>query len=302
MTKIAVISDIHANADALKLVLADIEKRGVNKIVCLGDIVTKYYYPKDTVDMIRENSDIVVKGNCDDHVATNENYRWARGQLGINRIEYLDNLPKKEQVLLGKVLINFYHSNPKDLEWMFNPLFKDNDKTSYKDRTIKDYNEMFPTNEPQTSMVGHTHMAYIGKEEDGKLKVTDSGDLEKKIILPTDRAIINVGSAGEANSLKLLENGKLESSILPYLTYLIIDDENLKNGFNAQIIKVPYKETLKKVFMDSIANQKQGLFPYSPNDSRRIGDNIIKQNLEDIELKNQIEESLEDLNTAKRKK
>lgn len=301
MTKIAIISDVHANSDALKLVLSDIEKRGVDKIVCLGDIVTKYYYPKDSVDMIRENSDIVVKGNCDDHVATNENYRWARGQLGMDRIEYLNNLPVKQQLMLGKVLVNFYHSNPRELEWMFNPLFKDNDKTSYKDKTIKNYNEMFPTTDPQTSIVGHTHMAYIGKEKEGVLQVTDYNDQEKKIILPTDRAIINVGSAGEANSLKILDNGKLDSSILPYLTYLIIDDANLRNGFNAQIIKVPYKETLKKVFMDSIANQKAGLFPYSPNDTRRIGTNIIRQDPDNEELRNQVEDSIEELNRIKRK-
>ena len=54
MTKIAIISDIHANIDALNLVLKDIEKRGVDKIICLGDLVTKYFYPAEVVDAINE--------------------------------------------------------------------------------------------------------------------------------------------------------------------------------------------------------------------------------------------------------
>ncbi|MAH67454.1 MAG: phosphoesterase, partial [Phycisphaerae bacterium] len=35
----ALISDIHGNLDALQVVLADVDRRGVDEIVCLGDIV-----------------------------------------------------------------------------------------------------------------------------------------------------------------------------------------------------------------------------------------------------------------------
>jgi predicted phosphodiesterase len=37
--KTAFISDIHANIEALQAVLADIEPRGVDRIMCLGDVV-----------------------------------------------------------------------------------------------------------------------------------------------------------------------------------------------------------------------------------------------------------------------
>ena len=37
--RIAIISDIHANIDALEAVLADIDRRGIKEILCLGDIV-----------------------------------------------------------------------------------------------------------------------------------------------------------------------------------------------------------------------------------------------------------------------
>ena len=41
MDKIAVISDIHGNIPALESVLQDIKLRGVERIICLGDLVGK---------------------------------------------------------------------------------------------------------------------------------------------------------------------------------------------------------------------------------------------------------------------
>lgn len=37
--RVAVISDIHANLEALNSVIKDIRKRNVDKIICLGDII-----------------------------------------------------------------------------------------------------------------------------------------------------------------------------------------------------------------------------------------------------------------------
>ena len=38
MNPIALISDIHGNIDALDAVLFDLQKRGIDEILCLGDI------------------------------------------------------------------------------------------------------------------------------------------------------------------------------------------------------------------------------------------------------------------------
>ena len=35
----AIISDIHANLEALTTVLDDIDRRGITRILCLGDVV-----------------------------------------------------------------------------------------------------------------------------------------------------------------------------------------------------------------------------------------------------------------------
>ena len=52
--KIAIISDIHANLEALKSTLEDIKKRKVDKIICLGDIIAKGVHPKECIELIKE--------------------------------------------------------------------------------------------------------------------------------------------------------------------------------------------------------------------------------------------------------
>ena len=65
MDRIAIISDIHGNLEALKTVLQDIKLRGIEKIYCLGDIVAKGCNSEECVKLIRENCEIVIRGNCD---------------------------------------------------------------------------------------------------------------------------------------------------------------------------------------------------------------------------------------------
>ncbi len=48
--KIAIISDIHGNLEALKATLNNIEKRKVDKIICLGDIIVPYDMDKELGD------------------------------------------------------------------------------------------------------------------------------------------------------------------------------------------------------------------------------------------------------------
>ena len=49
--KLAFISDIHSNFDALKAVMTDIKKNKVEKIFCLGDIINYYYEPHKCINL-----------------------------------------------------------------------------------------------------------------------------------------------------------------------------------------------------------------------------------------------------------
>ena len=59
---IAIISDIHANLEALQAVLADIAGRGVQRIVCLGDVVGYGPNPLECMDLIMRQLQVFADG------------------------------------------------------------------------------------------------------------------------------------------------------------------------------------------------------------------------------------------------
>lgn len=65
MTRLALISDIHGNLVALEAALADIQARGVTRLVCLGDIAATGPQPHEVVERVRALGCPVVMGNTD---------------------------------------------------------------------------------------------------------------------------------------------------------------------------------------------------------------------------------------------
>ena len=63
--RIAVISDIHGNLEALRAVLSDIRARGADEIYCLGDVVGYGPNPRECLDLVMEWCQVVVLGNHD---------------------------------------------------------------------------------------------------------------------------------------------------------------------------------------------------------------------------------------------
>ena len=61
----AVISDIHANIEALSAVLDAIDAIGVDAILCLGDIVGRFASPNECLDALRERKVKTISGNHD---------------------------------------------------------------------------------------------------------------------------------------------------------------------------------------------------------------------------------------------
>ena len=61
----AIISDIHGNLEALTAVLAEIDKRGVDRIVCLGDVIGYGPNPIECLDLVMDRCEHVLMGNHD---------------------------------------------------------------------------------------------------------------------------------------------------------------------------------------------------------------------------------------------
>ena len=81
--KIAIISDIHGNLEALKAILKDIEKKQVDQIICLGDTIAKGIHPHECIKLIKEKCDIVIQGNT--------------GEYFSKKHENVSELPEQEQ-------------------------------------------------------------------------------------------------------------------------------------------------------------------------------------------------------------
>ncbi|UEM23844.1 metallophosphatase family protein [Skermanella mucosa] len=103
---IAVISDIHANLEALEATLAAIRTERVARILCLGDIVGYNADPAGCIDLLREAGAVCVAGNHDRAVTgqiTTEGFNplaaraveWTRMRLGPGDLDWLRDLPLK---------------------------------------------------------------------------------------------------------------------------------------------------------------------------------------------------------------
>lgn len=64
--RIALISDIHGNLTALEAALADIKRRGAERIICLGDVALEGPQPGEVIRRLRDLAIPVVMGNTDD--------------------------------------------------------------------------------------------------------------------------------------------------------------------------------------------------------------------------------------------
>jgi diadenosine tetraphosphatase ApaH/serine/threonine PP2A family protein phosphatase len=101
----AVISDIHANREALTAVLSHIRASGVDRIAVLGDIVGYGADPEFCIDAVRQleaEGAIVIQGNHDEAAAGLDNdmsataqaaIAWTRERLGTAEKAWLAGLP-----------------------------------------------------------------------------------------------------------------------------------------------------------------------------------------------------------------
>jgi diadenosine tetraphosphatase ApaH/serine/threonine PP2A family protein phosphatase len=105
--KIAIISDIHANAEALDRVLLEIEQRNVGNTICLGDIVGYNADPNPCVERVKQAGIPSLLGNHDAvacgleepwgfNVVALTAALWTRSQLTEENKAFLRELPDQQ--------------------------------------------------------------------------------------------------------------------------------------------------------------------------------------------------------------
>ncbi len=127
--KIGVISDIHGNSHALKVVLEKAKCLGISKLLFLGDIVGYYYEPGECLEMlsdwdveyIRGNHEIMLKEmilgtTTKQSIITKYGHGLAiaEEQLTEDQIDFLISLPDFKFVQAGTKTLLLCHGTPWD--------------------------------------------------------------------------------------------------------------------------------------------------------------------------------------------
>ncbi len=185
--KYAIISDVHANLEAVETCFREIERLKADRVICLGDMVDYCAQPNEVVELIKNNCDIVVRGNHDEAQFRyemieryTENARISsihtRSVIKPQHVEYFKTLPytHSENDLL------FVHAsplNPETYRYVLN--------TEAAELNFEAFTE-------HICFIGHSHRPIIFKKSGSVITGSETGILENN-----SRYIINVGSVGQ---------------------------------------------------------------------------------------------------------
>ncbi len=184
--KIAIISDIHGNIDALESVLSDIKDENCSKIFCLGDIAMAGPAPSVTISRIHaliQSKDFhIIQGNTDKMLSVfsfdtynailNANSVMGNAYMADSELladeekVFLKNLPEQEKTELFGIKILLVHGSPRK-----------NNENIYPNLPIQEVEEMIKGTDADIIFCGHTHMP-CGYQTN------------------TNQTVVNVGSVG----------------------------------------------------------------------------------------------------------
>lgn len=231
MIRYAIISDIHGNLTALNAVLDDIKEQNIDRIICLGDTISKGSKNHECVELVRSvvaaavrgNNDIIYTKSLDEIADASENFNYDlfynyQRQLTAEDINYLRSLPHCCEFMLSNRLVRCFHATPYDegkSVFHFDSIDKKKSlflPTEYTSKTMAD-----------VVIYGHTHMQ----------------SFEKLF----GRTIINAGSVG--NALNILWDDDLNAEKIGEFTmaeYLIISGVDGANSgeFGVEFRSVRY--------------------------------------------------------------
>ena len=229
---LAIISDIHANTEALTAVLDDIASRGASQTICLGDVIGYGADPEVCLDTMMEAADVTLMGNHDYAVLYEPNNFnigaesacfWTREQLESEtdkalrdrRWDFLGDLEVKhlmegEEVGMGELA--FAHGSPR------RPI----NEYVFPDDVYNNPNKIHGLFDRFSHLcfVGHTHVPGVFLDTPDFYSPEELDWLYK--VDPSRKALINVGSVGqprardERASYVLVEPGVVRFVRVPY--------------------------------------------------------------------------------------
>jgi diadenosine tetraphosphatase ApaH/serine/threonine PP2A family protein phosphatase len=188
----AILGDIHANETALHAVLEDVANIGVDRILCLGDLVGYGASPRATLQVLREIDAISIRGNHDEACCGLMESTFFNPSARAAATWTKDRLTSKEKQWLAEL-----------------PLTIDLDECSLAHGTYDHAQEFRYLNSVDSALgslksmprpicfVGHTHLPVVVVQTEHAPE-SPSHTLSARIELADiRRAVVNPGSVGQ---------------------------------------------------------------------------------------------------------
>jgi predicted phosphodiesterase len=205
--QIALISDIHGNYTALEAALADIDRRHVDAIICLGDVATIGPQPRQVLDKLKELGCPCILGNHESALLEPERagefqiapsllptLEWCIRQLTPDDFDFLRSFKPDLTVELDKdKSLHCFHGSPES-----------NTSLILATTSAKELDRIFANDAAIIMAGGHSHIQML-RQFKGKL-------------------IINPGSVGNA-FLEAFTAGTTPT-VLPWAEYAIVNWDN----------------------------------------------------------------------------
>jgi diadenosine tetraphosphatase ApaH/serine/threonine PP2A family protein phosphatase len=190
-SRVAVISDVHANWHALEAVLAAIDDEQPDELWCLGDLVGYGPRPNPCCATVQERAALCLAGNHDlgvlGEVPLEEfapdavvSAAWTRGVLNAEARAYLESLRPTAQ----REHVELFHASPRDPVWEY-VLSVDAVEAAFE-----------LTGEPLV-LVGHSHVPLAIVLEEGQLGGGLAPDGTEAELGSSARLLLNPGSVGQ---------------------------------------------------------------------------------------------------------
>jgi predicted phosphodiesterase len=219
MDRIAIISDIHGNIPALEATLTDIRRRGIDRILCLGDLVGKGPHSEVAVDRCREVCEAIIGGNWEAMIVASEGnaaWSWHRDRLGPERLAYLKALPAVITLTMSGRRIRLFHASQQSVHY----------RVRQRDPVEK-----------LLALFENTDFTGDGREPD----VVGYGDIHQASIRTfPHRTLFNVGSVGNP----------LDTPQASYAILEGIDRSAQAAPFGIQLVRVPYD--IERAIQDAV--------------------------------------------------
>jgi diadenosine tetraphosphatase ApaH/serine/threonine PP2A family protein phosphatase len=191
--RLGILSDIHANYEALSAVLEAYSSEKIDAYYCLGDTVGYGGSPNECAEIIRDIAKATILGNHDAAVAGRMDYSYyyeaARHALDIHsamlgeaNLEWLKSLPY--QIKLDDIGVQLCHGSPvrlEEFEYIFAP--------EQARECLSMYSEL-----GHITLIGHSHLCKVFALTRDSVEELPPIDFE----LESDRKyIVSVGSVGQ---------------------------------------------------------------------------------------------------------